>query len=32
MTAQSTQTAQTEATAPQHGAEVIVPLEFNPGR
>lgn len=26
MTAQSTQTAQTEATAPQHGAEVIVPL------
>jgi len=26
MTAQSTQTAPTEATAPQHGAEVIVPL------
>lgn len=26
MTAQSTQTAPTEATAPQHGAELIVPL------
>ena len=26
MTAQSTQTVATEATAPQHGAEVIVPL------